>query len=103
MDITEKKEKLKWTWGDIGALLTVIGIVGLVIYFVTNTIMFFYDLRDEDNYNYQFESSDIISYDMKIKKSNSFLSKDDYNIYVENEYGQTKILSYSTFGHRKTQ
>lgn len=94
MDITEKKEKLKWTWGDIGALLTVIGIVGLVIYFVTNTIMFFYDLRDEDNYNYQFESSDIISYDMKIKKSNSFLSKDDYNIYVENEYGQTKILSY---------
>lgn len=31
---------------------------------------------------------------MKIKKSNSFLSKDDYNIYVENEYGQTKILSY---------
>lgn len=52
MDITEKKEKLKWTWGDIGALLTVIGIVGLVIYFVTNTITFFYDLRDEDNYNY---------------------------------------------------
>lgn len=91
MEVTEKRKKQKWTWDDTGALLTSIGLIGLFIFLATYFGLYFSDVRDEEKYNYQFDNYNILSYDMEIKKSSFF---DDYNIYLETENGQTKVINY---------
>jgi len=96
MEVIEKRKqqkKEKWTWSDTAFLLVAALIIGLVVFIAVKGYQFFYDIIDDKNYTYQLENSGVISYDMKFKKNSSFLSPDDYFIYVENENGQTKILS----------